>query len=150
MADRQQESLSQFVLRRNGVPLGAKGSLTHNLRNAFGAGSNADFWRYWNPIWGYYLLRNVYVPLGRWLPSQVASLVTFLVSGAVHDLAIGLLGFGWQLFLTLTFIVFGLVQVGSKATNFRYDALGFPLRVLVNLTTLGACIALSAWLMSLF
>jgi len=44
-------TLSKYVLKRNGVPLGAKGSLLKNLENSFGAESNVLFWKYWNPIW---------------------------------------------------------------------------------------------------
>lgn len=45
-------TLSEYVERRNGVPLGARGSLANMLRRSLGARSFAGFWRYWSPIWG--------------------------------------------------------------------------------------------------
>ena len=60
---RQRLSLAQYVLRRNGVPLGAPHSLQNMLYRSFGAGTYAGFWQYWNPIWGYGLGKYVYAPL---------------------------------------------------------------------------------------
>jgi hypothetical protein len=57
------------------------------LRRSFGARSLQQFWQYWNPIWGYYLGRYIYRPLARSLPPALARLLTFLVSGAIHDVA---------------------------------------------------------------
>ena len=74
-------TLSEYVLKRNGVPLGSKGSLVKNLKNSFGAESNAKFWKYWNPIWGFYLSKFIYLPLKKYLPQSVAALVAFGVSG---------------------------------------------------------------------
>ena len=54
-------SLAEYVKYRNGVSLGAKGSLVNMLKNSFGAGSFRQFWKYWNPIWGYYLFKYIYL-----------------------------------------------------------------------------------------
>jgi len=56
-------TLAQYVRRRNGVPLGASGSLRNMFYRSLGAGSIAGFWRYWNPVFGYYLGRYIYAPL---------------------------------------------------------------------------------------
>ena len=76
-------SLAQYVKKRNGVPLGASGSMTNMLSRSFGAASFPIFWHYWNPIWGYYLSRNVMSPLASFLPFSLATFLTFLVSGAL-------------------------------------------------------------------
>ncbi|HIF38223.1 MAG TPA: acyltransferase [Gemmatimonadetes bacterium] len=90
-------NLSDYILKRNGVPIGHNRSLLNNLKRSSGASTNADFWRHWNPIWGYYLGKGVYVPLQRWVPKSVALLIAFAISGALHDLAIGLVK-NWQCF----------------------------------------------------
>jgi len=74
-------TLSEYVLKRNGIPLGAKGSLLKNLQNSFGAENNVLFWKYWNPIWGFYLSKYIYLPLNRYLPKSISSIVTFGASG---------------------------------------------------------------------
>ena len=88
-------TLSQYVSRRNGVPLGHKSSLPNNLSRALGAESSATFWQHWNPIWSYYLWRFVYSPVSGRSPRLVALILAFAVSAALHDLAIGLAGKGW-------------------------------------------------------
>lgn len=83
----RQMSLRDYVQYRNGVPLGASGSLQNMLVRSLGAGTFAKFWQYWNPIWGYALGCYVYEPLKQFLPSSVSLILTFIISGAAHDLA---------------------------------------------------------------
>ncbi len=80
-------TLGQYVLHRNGVALGDSKSLRNMMYRSFGAGSFGGFWQYWNPIWGYNLGKFIYSPLKRVLPRAFAVIVTFAISGAVHDLA---------------------------------------------------------------
>ena len=79
-------TLAQYVEQRNGVPLGDTSSLRNMLQRSFGAPSFAGFWQYWNPIWGYGLGKYVYSPLQRVLPAAIALIMTFVVSGGIHDL----------------------------------------------------------------
>jgi len=141
-------TLSEYVLKRNGVPLGAKGSLPNNLRNALGAGNNADFWKYWNPIWGYYLAKFIYIPLGRHVPKWLATLASFAVSGALHDLAVGLLGIAWQSLFTCWFLVMGLFLIGARGLRIEYGQLPFLLRVGVNIATPVVCLGVTLLLRS--
>ena len=68
---RKQMSLTEYVQYRNGVPLGASGSLQNMLVRSLGAGTFAKFWQNWNPIWGYALGRYIYKPLNQFLPASV-------------------------------------------------------------------------------
>src|SRR3546814_14946088 len=81
-------SLSQSILRRNGVPAGARGSLRNMFQRSLGASTFAGFWRHWNPVFGYALGRYVFAPLKRAVPSALALVATFVVCGAIHDLVI--------------------------------------------------------------
>ena len=81
-------TLSEYVKKRNGVALGASGSMTNMLKRSLGANSFYLFWQYWNPIWGYYLSRKVMKPLSDFLPIWLAIILTFAVSGGLHDLAV--------------------------------------------------------------
>ena len=93
-------SLSQYVKKRNGVPLGASHSMRNMLSRSFGAKSFPIFWQYWNPIWSYYLSRNVMRPLASFLPISLSILITFLVSGALHDLAVSVIKWNIIVFFT--------------------------------------------------
>lgn len=107
-------TLSRYVEWRTGVPLGARGSLVGMLRRSLGAGTFAGFWRHWNPIWGYYLSRHVNTPLRRLVPAAPALVVTFLVSGAIHDLAVSLVT-GSATFLFVPW--FGALGIGVVVTS---------------------------------
>jgi len=139
-------TLSEYVLKRNGEPLGAKGSLLKNLENSLGAESNVLFWKYWNPIWGFYLSKYIYLPLNRYLPKSIASMVTFGASGALHDLAIGLLGLGWQNFLTIWFVMMGVFMNISKSLDISYSRFGFFIRVVINISSIATCFFLTTFL----
>lgn len=95
---RRHLSLVAYVRRRNGLPLGATGSLRAMLRRAFGAPTLAGFWRHWNPIFGYGLSRFVYTPLRRRLALEPALFTTFVVCGTLHD-AVTMLVRGNEVFL---------------------------------------------------
>ena len=125
-------SLAQYVKKRNGVPLGASGSMTNMLSRSFGATSFPVFWCYWSPIWGYYLSRNVMRPLANFLPISLATFLTFLVSGALHDLAVSIVKLKNIFFFTPWFGLMGLIVVISKAARISYGHVSWPVRALIN------------------
>lgn len=45
-----------------------------------------SFWNYWNPSWGYFLLFYSYKPIKTIFPHWVALILTFIISGLIHDL----------------------------------------------------------------
>ena len=105
---RQSLTLSQYVEFRNGVPLGDSKSFSNMLHRSLGAASFAEFWQYWNPIWGYGLGKYVYVPARRILPRAAAFIATFIVSGAIHDLATMVVGRSFAFLFTPWFFLLGV------------------------------------------
>jgi D-alanyl-lipoteichoic acid acyltransferase DltB (MBOAT superfamily) len=136
-------TLGEYVKRRNGVPLGAAGSLSNNLYRSFGAGSFQGFWQVWNPVWGYYLGRLVFVPLKNYLPAAIALLITFGVSGAVHDLAVMAVRWKPFFFFTPWFILLGLMVLVSKKLRFNYKEYSWYLRTCINLCLIVSCLLLA-------
>ena len=104
----QNLTLSQYIHRRNGVPLGDAKSLPNMLHRSFGAASFAAFWQYWNPIWGYGLGKYVYTPWRRILPPAVAFIVTFTISGSIHDLATTVVSRSFAFLFTPWFFLSGM------------------------------------------
>ncbi|MDX5996184.1 acyltransferase [Shewanella oneidensis MR-1] len=100
---------------------------------ALGAKSFPIFWHYWNPIWGYYLSRNVMRPISQFLPMWLAVLVTFLVSGALHDLAIALVKWQAMFFFTPWFGIMGVIVIASNKYGLSYGALPWIMRAMINL-----------------
>lgn len=125
-------TLSDYVKRQNGLPMGAKGSLSIMLNRSLGAESFSKFWQYWNPIWGYYLGKFIYAPLKPHLGRSGAILATFTVSGALHDLAVMLLK--WKLFFHITpwFFFMGLSVLITSKFQFQYKTQPWLARALIN------------------
>ena len=139
-------SLSAYVKKRNGAPLGASGSMRNTFHRSLGADSFYMFWRYWNPIWGYYLSRNVMRPLSVFLPIWLATILTFTVSGGLHDLAVSLVKWRVTFFFTPWFFLMGLVVVASKQFNISLKGYPWSIRALLNMTIIGVCL----WLTFIF
>ena len=143
-------SLAQYVKKRNGVPLGASDSMKNMLSRSFGASSFPVFWRYWNPIWGYYLSRNVMRPVANFLPISLATFITFLVSGALHDIAVSIIKWKTIFFFTPWFGLMGLMVIGSKGAGISYGHVSWPVRALINASFIFISLAITYFLETLY
>lgn len=135
----RQLTLGQYVQRRNGVPMGASGSLQNMLRRSFGAGTFAGFWQYWNPIWGYALGRYIYSPLRKFSPDALALILTFAISGALHDLVTMLIRRTPAFLFTPWFTLMALLIVIEQALNISYAQQPWGMRVIINLVQIVGC-----------
>lgn len=127
------------------MALGARGSLTQMLHRSLGADTFSGFWHHWNPIWGYYLGRFVYVPLRRVMPGAAAVVATFIVSGAIHDAAISAVTGSPTAMFVPWFAVLGLMVVLSKRFGFRYGFEAWMVRAVINVTlVVGALVLVTA------
>lgn len=132
-------SLKQYVKRRNGVPLGAFGSLTNMLKNALGAKNFSQFWLYWNPIWGYYLATKIQKPLTQFLPHSIALILTFSISGLLHDLAVSLIKKETFFVCTPWFCVMSLVVIASQKLSMDMSKFPFISRAFIHSSTVIIC-----------
>ena len=136
-------TLSYYVRRRNGVPLGASGSLRNMFYRSLGSGSFAEFWRYWNPVFGLYLSRYIFAPLKRWLPPWFALILTFAACGALHDV-VGMAVIGRMPFLfTPWFFIMGTGVVVGEAMDIGYARFAWSVRALINLSYVGLSLVLT-------
>lgn len=132
-------SLSKYVKKRNGVSLGGKGSMSNMLKRSFGANSFDLFWQHWNPIWGYYLSLKVMKPLNQFFPIWLAIMMTFAVSGAVHDAAIFAVKGQFIFFFTPWFSLMSIIVIASKKFGISYGGQHFLIRGVINLTFIVVC-----------
>ena len=80
-----------FISRRLGDPRHPVRFLWNFFLVPLCSRSFGEFWRLWNPIFGYVLIFFVYRPLRRRMPRPVAVYLTFLASGfLLHDLPFNL------------------------------------------------------------
>lgn len=139
-------TLAEYVEQRNGVPLGDPNSLQNMLRRSFGASSFARFWQYWNPIWGYGLGKYVYSPMQRVLPMAIALIMTFVISGALHDLVTMALRRSVTFFFTPWFFILGVGVVVGRVIKMDLSNYPWWIRASVNLIylILGATLTIMA------
>ena len=137
---RRRPTVSAYVELRSGVPLGSPGSMLGMLRRSLGADSFGGFWWHWNPIWGYYLGRYVNAPLRRVMPADPAVILTFVVSGSVHDLAISLVAGSPTLLFVPWFALVGSMVVVGRRLGVRYPFRAWSLRAAINLGLVGAAL----------
>ena len=117
------------------------------LRRSFGAGTLGGFWRHWNPIWSYGLGRFVQRPLRRVMPATAAMLLTFGVSGFIHDAVI--MGLRGELTLLFTpwFLLIAGVVLASERLGRSFAGLRMEVRAGIHIVILGSTFAISASLM---
>ena len=132
--------MSDYVKRRNGVPLGDKDSLRNMLNRSLGAGKFSIFWQYWNPIWGYYLGKYIFKPLKLVLPQALSLIITFVVCGFIHDLAIMLLKWKFTLLLTPWFLFMGLSLILSDYAKINYSKFSWIARAAINIIIISGCL----------
>ena len=140
---RRRLTLAQYIERRNGVPVGATGSLRNMLHRSLGAGSFSSFWGYWNPVFGYYLGRYVDSPLRRILPRSVALILTFVVCGALHDLAAMAVRGSVAFFCTTLFFFLGAGVLVGRGAGVDFSSLPWAARAAINFTYIVACFVLA-------
>ncbi len=123
------------------------------LTRSFGAGSPAEFWRYWNPVYGHILHYRCYRPLRRWFARGPALLLTFAGSGfLLHDLP-----FGWWLrvlktgslplpFVSLWFVLIGTGVLLAEALGISYDNKRLGVRIVLNSLAILLPLTIALWL----
>jgi len=126
-------NLSDYVKKRNGVPLGSKNSLRNMFARSLGAGKFSSFGRYWNPIWSYCLGKNIFKPLKIILPSSLSLILTFIICGFIHDSVIMLLRWQFTLIFTPWFLLMGIWVIVSDLIAMDYSKLRWINCALINL-----------------
>ena len=106
--------------------------IAYMTRRAFGAASFAGFWRYWNPLFSYYLYYRCYRPLVRFLPRALAVVLTFAASGAVHDVFASLAKMRIFVLFTPVFAIFGLVVVAEETLGWSFSRLPVAARACLH------------------
>lgn len=103
------------------------------LRLSLGAGSFAGFWRHLGPDLGYYLGRYVNSPLRRFLPAGPALVVTFLMSGAIHDAAVMLVTGSIRFLFVPWFALLGFGVLFTLWAGFDYRPRAWAVRAGINI-----------------
>lgn len=133
-------NLAEYVRRRNGVPMGANHSLRNMLSRSFGAGKFSIFWKYWNPIWSYYLGKFIFKPFKIFLPSPLSLILTFGFCGFLHDLVIMLLRWDFALLFTPWFLLMGLCVVLGEYAKIDYSKFKWNIRAVINILIISCCL----------
>ena len=136
-------NLSDYVKKRNGVPLGNSNSLRNMLTRSLGAGKFSIFWQYWNPIWGFYLGKYIFKPLKLILPQALSLIITFVICGFIHDLVIMLLKWKFTLLLTPWFLFMGLCVIIGGYAKIDYSKFPWIARAAINILVISSCLLIA-------
>ena len=136
-------TLREYVKRRTGVPLGAKGSLRNMLYRSLGSKQFSEFWHYWNPIWSYYLGKYIFKPLRKKFTKNAAIILTFLISGLIHDLVVSAIFLKIVIIMTPWFILMSLCLVISNQFGIRINSSPWYYRALINICYISVCLFLT-------
>lgn len=136
-------NLSEYVKKKNGVPIGHSNSLRNNLQRSLGAKNFAVFWNFWNPIFGYYLGTKIFKPLKRILPAAFALVLTFVFCGLIHDLVTSLIRGYISLFFSVWFLLMGTMVFITKQINYDLSHKKWIYRAVVNVLIIGICLLLT-------
>jgi hypothetical protein len=133
-------NLSQYIKKRNGVPLGASNSLRNMMIRSLGAGKFSNFWKYWNPIWSYYLGKYIFKPLKIILPPALSLLITFAFCGFLHDLVIMIIRWDFAFLLTPWFLLMGLCVIIGDYAKIDYSKFTWTIRAFINILIISSCL----------
>ena len=136
-------NLSNYVKKRNGVPLGASQSLQNMMIRSLGAGKFSEFWKYWNPIWGYYLGKFIFKPLKTIFPPALSLILTFVFSGFIHDLAIMILRWNFEILITPWFLMMGFCVLLGDYAKIDYSKYNWIIRAAINTLIILSCLLIA-------
>lgn len=143
-------TLADYIKKRNGVSMGSPKSLRNNLYRSMGAKNFTTFWKYWNPIFGYYLGKYIFKPLKKFLPVGIALLFTFIFCGMVHDTVTTLYRGQLSLFFSVWFLFMGLAVLITKAFQHNFSEQIWFMRATINLGIIGVCCILTIYAVEYF
>ncbi len=142
--------LSEYIEKRNGVPLGHPNSLRSNLERSLGANNFSTFWNFWNPIFGYYLGTKIFRPLKKFVPTWLSLVITFIFCGLIHDVVTTVLRRKISLYFTVWFLLMGIVVLISKQIKYDLSNQKWIFRASINLSIIGLCLFLTNSLNTIF
>ncbi len=132
-------TLTEYIRKRNGVPVGSSKSLRNNLYRSLGAKNFSTFWKYWNPVFGYYLGKYIYKPLKKRMPLTISLLFTFIFCGLVHDLVAIMYRGKTSLFFTVWFALMAVAVLMTKYLKHDFNRQKWIFRALINLSIISLC-----------
>jgi len=123
--------------------MGANNSLKNMIARSLGAGKFSIFWKYWNPIWSYYLGKYIFKPLKIIFPPALSVILTFAFSGFLHDLIIMLLRWNFELLLTPWFLLMGFCVVLGDYAKIDYSKFTWIIRAFINILIILSCLLIA-------
>ena len=123
--------------------MGANNSLKNMIARSLGAGKFSIFWKYWNPIWSYYLGKYIFKPLKIIFPPALSVILSFAFSGFLHDLIIMLLRWNFELLLTPCFLLMGFCVVLGDYAKIDYSKFTWIIRAFINILIILSCLLIA-------
>ncbi len=131
--------LKKYLTYKFGNYTGSFDGILYMLKQSFLAPTFREFWQNWNPLWSYYLIYYVYKPFNKLFTKSLSILLTFVISGFLHDCVAMILMQKYSYKMTLFFFLLAIFVLVEKALNFNITKLPKPLRPIYHLTLIALC-----------
>jgi hypothetical protein len=125
---------NQYEEEKLGHRKGALNRIVYMFEESFTSITFRKFWQNWNPLFSYYLLYFCYRPLNRILHRQAALVITFGISGLIHDVAASIALRRPFILFTFTFMCFGLFVVAEELLQVNLSKISRLFRPLYHLS----------------
>ncbi|MFK8010872.1 MAG: MBOAT family O-acyltransferase [Marinicellaceae bacterium] len=132
--------LKKYLTYKFGNYTGSLDGILYMLKQSFMAATFRGFWQNWNPLWSFYLIFYVYKPINKLLSKNLSILLTFLISGFLHDCVAMLLMHQYSYKMTLFFFLLAIFVLIEKVLNFNIAKVPKLLRPIYHLTLIALCL----------
>ena len=132
-------TLRRYLTKKLGNKKTITACLKFMLQKSFYSKSFREFWKHWNPLWSYFLTYYSYKPLKTKLPKSIAVLLTFGISGALHDVFVMLLLQKFYYLFTMIFLVFGALVLVESSLKISITSSSKVLRPIYHSTIIILC-----------
>lgn len=139
-------TLGEYVKKRNGVAIGHPQSLSRNLYRALGAKNFSSFWKYWNPIFGYYLGLKIFKPTKQFFSPTLSLIITFVFCGLIHDVVTILFRGQTSFLFSYWFLNMSIAVIISNYFNQNLAQHRWIIRSTVNLFIMLICFCFAYFL----
>ena len=127
--------------------MGSPKSLRNNLYRSLGAKNFSTFWKYWNPIFGYYLGKFIFKPLKKIVPVSVSFIATFVFCGLIHDAVTTLVRGEIAFFFTFWFFIMSIAVLLSKKLKHNFSKESWIVRACINIVLISGCFVLTSYIL---
>jgi len=125
-------TLKEYATKKFNNRNSLSGCLNYMIKSSFFSKTFREFWTNWNPLWSYFLIFYSYKPMRKVISKAPALILTFVVSGFLHDLFVMLLLQKIYFLFSLIFLLIGIFTLTEQILKINLKGISKYLRPLYH------------------